>query len=93
MARSSESYNPSRYPETIINLNSIDNVKAFVNKATQCDFEMDLASLTTRHVIDAKSIMGIFSLDLSNDIALVAYTSPEEASAFFEEIEEFVVNA
>ena len=46
-----------------ISLNSIDKVKAFVNAITQFDFDFDLIS--GRYVIDAKSIMGIFSLDLS----------------------------
>ena len=51
-----------------ISLNSIDNVKAFVNEVTKFDAEFDLVS--GRYVIDAKSIMGIFSLDLSKPIDL-----------------------
>lgn len=51
-----------------ISLNSIDKVKAFVNDVTKfnCDFDL----ISGRYVIDAKSIMGIFSLDLSKDIDL-----------------------
>ena len=45
-----------------ISLNSIDKVKAFVNEVTKYDAEFDLVS--GRYVIDAKSIMGIFSLDV-----------------------------
>jgi phosphotransferase system HPr-like phosphotransfer protein len=51
-----------------ISLNSIDKVKAFVNDVTKFDSEFDLVS--GRYVIDAKSIMGIFSLDLSKVIDL-----------------------
>ena len=51
-----------------ISLNSIDKVKAFVNDISKYDFDFDLVS--GRYVIDAKSIMGIFSLDLSNPIDL-----------------------
>jgi phosphotransferase system HPr-like phosphotransfer protein len=51
-----------------ISLNSIDKVKSFVNDITQYDFDFDLVS--GRYVIDAKSIMGIFSLDLSKPIDL-----------------------
>ena len=51
-----------------ISLNSIDKVKAFVNEVTKYDAEFDLVS--GRYVIDAKSIMGIFSLDLSKAIEL-----------------------
>ena len=45
-----------------ISLNSIDKVKAFVNEIGKLDHDFDLVS--GRYVIDAKSIMGIFSLDL-----------------------------
>ncbi|MDW2799339.1 HPr family phosphocarrier protein [Clostridium boliviensis] len=51
-----------------ISLNSIDKVKSFVNDLTKFDTDFDLVS--GRYVIDAKSIMGIFSLDLSKPIDL-----------------------
>lgn len=51
-----------------ISLNSIDKVKSFVNDLTKYDVDFDLVS--GRYVIDAKSIMGIFSLDLSKPIDL-----------------------
>ena len=51
-----------------ISLNSIDKVKSFVNDITKFDCDFDLVS--GRYVIDAKSIMGIFSLDLSKPIDL-----------------------
>ena len=51
-----------------ISLNSIDKVKAFVNEISKFDCDFDLVS--GRYVIDAKSIMGIFSLDISKPIDL-----------------------
>ncbi|NLY49000.1 MAG: HPr family phosphocarrier protein [Clostridiales bacterium] len=51
-----------------ISLNSIDKVKSFVNDVTKFENDFDLVS--GRYVIDAKSIMGIFSLDLSKTIDL-----------------------
>ena len=51
-----------------INLGSIDKVKSFVNDITKFDSDFDLVS--DRYVVDAKSIMGIFSLDLSKPIDL-----------------------
>ena len=52
-----------------ISLNSIDKVKSFVNELVHySDVDFDLVS--GRYVIDAKSIMGIFSLDLSKPIDL-----------------------
>jgi phosphotransferase system HPr-like phosphotransfer protein len=49
-------------------LNSINDVKNFVNIVSRYDYEIDLAS--GRYIVDAKSIMGIFSLDLSKPIAV-----------------------
>ena len=51
-----------------ISLNSIDKVKSFVNDLTKFDTDFDLIS--GRYVIDAKSIMGIFSQELSKPIDL-----------------------
>ena len=52
-----------------------------------CDFEVDLVS--GRYAVDAKSIMGIFSLDLSNAIELIAYT--DDTEALFGQISKFIV--
>ena len=71
-----------------ISLNSIDKVKSFVNEIAKFDSDFDLVS--GRYVIDAKSIMGIFSLDLSNPIQLVAHT--DDATKFLDEIKEFIVD-
>ena len=51
-----------------VSLNSIDKVKQFVNDINRYSYDFDLVS--GRYVIDAKSIMGIFSLDLSQTIDL-----------------------
>ena len=51
-----------------ISLNSIDKVKSFVNDITKFDYDFDLVS--GRYVIDAKTIMVIFSLDLSKPVEL-----------------------
>ena len=51
-----------------VSINSIDKVKQFVNDINRYSYDFDLVS--GRYVIDAKSIMGIFSLDLSQPIDL-----------------------
>lgn len=51
-----------------ISLQAINDVKEFVNIVMRFDFDVDLVS--GRYAIDAKSIMGIFSLDLSKPINL-----------------------
>ena len=60
-----------------ISLNSIDKVKSFVNDITKFDYDFDLVS--GRYVIDAKSIMGIFSLDLSKPIDLNIHAEAESS--------------
>lgn len=59
-----------------VSLNSIDKVKKFVNDINRFDCDFDLIS--GRYVIDAKSIMGIFSLDLSKPIELNVYADGDE---------------
>lgn len=51
-----------------VKLDTIDKVKDFVNLINTFDGDYDLVS--ERYVIDAKSIMGIFSLDISNTLRL-----------------------
>ena len=65
-----------------ISLNSIDKVKSFVNEITKFDYDFDLVS--GRYVIDAKSIMGIFSLDLSKPIDLNIHADSEEVDHILE---------
>ncbi len=72
---------------TTVRLSQIDDVKNFVNTIMRFDFDIDLAS--GRYAVDAKSIMGIFSLDLSKPIELRAHT--EDAEALFEAIDRFIV--
>ena len=51
-----------------IRINTIEDVKNFVTTVTKCNYDVDIVS--GRYAIDAKSIMGIFSLDLSKPINL-----------------------
>ena len=73
-----------------ISLNSIDKVKSFVNTISQFDYDFDL--LSGRYVIDAKSIMGIFSLDLANPIELNIYGgSSEDYSDVLEALKPYLI--
>ena len=73
--------------ETKIVLRDIQSVREFVGMVVMLDYEVDLVQ--GRYIVDAKSIMGIFALDMLSPITLVAHT--EDASAFFSKIEKFVV--
>lgn len=70
-----------------ISLNSIDKVKTFVNEITKFDNDFDLVS--GRYVIDAKSIMGIFSLDLSKPINLNIHAD-ENLAAIMEVLKPYI---
>jgi len=71
-----------------ISLNSIDKVKSFVNEVTKFDTDFDLVS--GRYVIDAKSIMGIFSLDLSRPIDLNIHNE-ESVNDILEKLSPYIV--
>ena len=72
-----------------ISLSSIDKVKAFVNEISKFDCDFDLVS--GRYVIDAKSIMGIFSLDLSKPINLNIHAEGAALDAILAVVQAYVI--
>lgn len=72
-----------------ITLNSIEKVKQFVNTINTYDSEFDLSS--GRYIIDAKSIMGIFSLDLSVPLRLDIHNEAC-VDAVTDALKEFIVS-
>ena len=73
--------------KTTIMLATINDVKNFVSEVSMCDYDVDL--LSGRYAVDAKSIMGIFSLDLSKPIELDAHT--DDADKFLKDIDKFII--
>ena len=67
-------------------LSSINDVKNFVNIVSKYDYEIDLTS--GRYVVDAKSIMGIFSLDLSKPIKVEIHS--DDCADLADELKPFV---
>ena len=70
-----------------ISLNSIDKVKAFVNEISKFDCDFDLVS--GRYVIDAKSIMGIFSTDLSKPVNVRIHAQGAEAEKALQVVQKY----
>mgnify|MGYP000872860986 CR=1 FL=1 len=70
-----------------IKLTLAENVKNFVNIVSKYPYEIDLRS--GRHVVDAKSILGIFSLDLSKPIAVEIYS--DDCDDLLDEIKNFTI--
>ena len=73
--------------EMQIKLFTIQEVREFVNLVILVDFEVDL--IQGRYLIDAKSIMGIFSLDLLSPITLIAHS--DNTDLLFEKLAQFTV--
>ena len=71
-----------------IRLSTIEEVRNFVNIVSKYDYEIDLKS--GRYVVDAKSIMGIFSLDLLNKIEVTVHS--DACDALMEELKTFIVD-
>ena len=71
-----------------ISLSTINDVKNFVNAVSKYDIDVELIS--GRYAVDAKSIMGIFSLDLSKPINVQIHC--DDCDAFLKEIEPFVID-
>ena len=71
-----------------IKLNFAEEVKTFVNTVNRYPYEVDLRA--GRHVVDAKSILGIFSLDLSKPITLEVYS--DDCQQLMEEIAPFMTD-
>ncbi len=70
-----------------IKLSSIQDVRDFVETVCKYDIDIDLAS--GRYVVDAKSIMGIFSLDLLQTITLTAHS--DDCDKLFADLDKFIV--
>lgn len=70
-----------------IRLSTIADVRDFVNVVAQSDVEIDLAS--GRYVVDGKSIMGIFSLDLLSPIKLTAHS--DDTDELFAALDRFII--
>ena len=73
--------------ETKIVLRDIQSVRDFVQQVIMLEYEVDLVQ--GRYTVDAKSIMGIFALDILSPITVVAHT--ENADAFFTRIAGYIV--
>ena len=70
----------------VIKLNSIEKVKNFVSRISTFDCDVDI--LYGRYIIDGKSLMSIFSLDLMNSLKAVIHTDDYDELKLFNEIME-----
>jgi len=73
-----------------VQLTSINDVKQFVNAACSQMCEIDIIS--GRYTVDAKSIMGIFSIDLAKPIKIEVQGTEEEFNAFRNAVRTYIVD-
>lgn len=73
--------------KTTIELDTIEDVKDFVNIVNKYDYKIDL--ITSRYTVDAKSLMGIFSLELSKPIEMKIYS--DNYKSLIEELKEYIL--
>lgn len=71
-----------------IKLSTVEQIRSFIDKVERYNFPVDLKE--GRYIVDAKSIMGIFSLDLLQPITLIAETD-ESNQAFKDDMKAFMI--
>jgi len=72
-----------------VNLRSIEDVKTFVTAASLVDCDIDV--LAGRYLVDAKSIMGLFSLDLAKPVTVQVHGAEDATDAFHEAVCHLIV--
>lgn len=72
-------------------INTIDKVKEFVKTVSQFEGDMDLIS--GRYIVDAKSILGLFSLDLAQPIEMIIEAPASEMDEILEAVKPYEVQA
>ena len=78
----------SKMRETKIKLASVQDIREFVNVVILADYDVDLVQ--GRYVIDAKSIMGIFSLDLSKPIDLCIHADESNIAPILDTLQPYI---
>ena len=74
-----------------IKIETISKVKDFVNEISKVDVNADLSNPDRRYIVDAKSILGILSLDISHVMNLTIYDEEKNAGRYEKIFEEFGV--
>lgn len=71
-----------------IKLATVDDIRKLVDTVSTCPYDIELSSGS--YTVDAKSIMGIFGLDLSKPIELTAYS--DQCKELLDKIQAFVIS-
>lgn len=74
--------------EISVKFNKITDVEKFVKIADKYEFDVILSQ--GKYKVSGKSLMGIFSLDISNPITVIVESNDKTATAFENEIQEYI---
>lgn len=75
--------------ELVLNLNTLSKVKEFINEANK--FNSDIDIIRDRYVIDAKSVLGIYTIDLTKSVTVKINSDDKaEIARFNEKMEKFL---
>ena len=74
--------------EKTLIIGSFDYVKMFVDLACTKDYDIELMS--GKYIVNAKSIMGVFSLDLTKPVIMVAHC--DNVAELSRQVEQFAYN-
>lgn len=72
-----------------VKVDTIEKVKNFTNEIGKFEVSADLGSIDRRYTVDAKSILGVFSLDLSRPMRLVIYDDEKNIGEYEELLKKY----
>lgn len=75
--------------ELLVQINSINDVKQLVTSTTMLECDVDV--LSGRYLVDAKSIMGLFSLDLGKPVIIQIHGTDEQFDELYSSVERLVL--
>ena len=77
-----------------VSLDTVDKIKTFVNLAMAVAPDIDLSSDNTRYIVDAKSIMGVFSLNTARPLNVTIHSEDDAVcDEILESMKDFIVTA
>lgn len=71
-----------------IKFSSVNEIKDFVNLTMVQPFDIDL--MAGRYVVDAKSILAVFGLDLDSEVTIVIHAEDKEAENFIAKVNKYL---
>lgn len=75
--------------KAIVLIETADKVKGFVNEVSKIECDVDLSSIDNHYIVDAKSILGVFSLDISKPLNILIHDDERNSKQYADFLEKF----